>query len=404
MINVLNILKAAFFTPLLEEGPGNTPWGLTMLLWGPPGVGKSYRVKADLCRKWNLKCKVLSPGTDGEGAFGVTPVPDQSMSKMCYPPPYWASELQHGGVVFLDEVNQAPPTLQPAIMGIALDRRIGDCVLGLKVRRIAAANPTDMAAGGWDLAPPVANRFGHLDWESPTVDGWTDWLLGSNVADETSHDSGAEEKRVLAAWPEPYAIACGVVSGFVKARPQLLFMMPKVGSKDVNRSWPSPRTWEMATRAYASSRVHNLSEVEREAFIGSFVGSGPASELMTYINQMDLPNPSDILEGKVKFKHNPDRLDRTAAVLASCAALLAPPQAENRRPRAAKFWEILSQKEIMEDSMDVGFTAAKRMTLAKLHSMREAYTYLAKILPVLEEAGIQFDPSKLKKAGSGYEE
>ncbi len=400
MIDILNIVKASFFTPLREDSNGETPWGLTLLLWGPPGVGKSQRVKST-CRDWSLECKVLSPGTDGEGAFGVTPVPDGDV--MCYPPPYWAQSLQGAGVVFLDEVNQAPPTLQPAIMGIALDGRIGDHHLGNKVRRIAAANPTDIAAGGWDLAPPVANRFGHFDWDPPSAEDWCDWLLGSNAESNKQRDPAKEEARVLKAWAEPWAMSAGVVSGFVKARPGLLFTMPQAGSKDIARAWASPRTWEMAARAYASSSVHNLTSAEREVFVAGFVGEAAASELMSYIDKMDLPSPKDVLDGKVKFVHDPHRLDRTAAVLSSCAAYVAPKTCDKRKERAARLWELLGQKALLEDAMDVGFSAAKHLVLAKLIAIKEAEPVLRKMLPILKAAGVKFDPAKAAKASSGYE-
>ena len=403
-INLMNVLKAALFTPLREEPTGDVPWGLVMLLWGPPGVGKSVMIK-DLCRKWGLYPKTLSPGTDGEGAFGVTPVPDKHGKVMCYPPPYWAADVAGGGVVFLDEVNQAPPTLQPAIMGIALDRRIGDHTLGPKVRRIAAANPPNIAAGGWPLAAPVANRFGHLEWEAPDADSWSDWLLGANVADNETFSAEEEEKRVLAHWNTPWAMAAGVVQSFIRARgSELLFRLPKPGSENLSRAWPSHRTWEMATRAFASATVHNLTDAEREIFVGSFIGNDACSELMGFLDKMDLPNPEDVLDGKIKFEHDPHRLDRTAAVLSSCAALVSPPNAPKRRQRAAQLWTILSDKKLLEDAMDVGFIAGKRLVVGRLHAMKEAYPVLKKMLPILEAAGVRFDPSKARSAQSGFEQ
>jgi hypothetical protein len=236
------------------------------------------------------------------------------------------------------------------------------------------------------------------------AEGWGSWLLGEGSAEEDAAvEALAEEARVLAAWAVPWATARGMVSGFVKSRPELLHKMPALGHADVSRAWPSPRTWEMATRAWTSGEVHNLSASDREEFMSAFVGVGVTSEFMSYIEHMDLPNPADLLDGKAKFKHDPKRLDRTAAVLGACYALVSPVGAENRRPRAAKLWEIIGAKELVDDAVDVAFQATRGLVKAKLFTMKEAYVVLEKMLPVLEAAGIRFDPKAVGNK-SGYDD
>lgn len=392
-MSTIDIARATLFTPAGTNEAGIV-WGLPLCFWGPPGVGKTHQL-ARLAKSHKFMLEVLSPGERGEGAFGVTPVPAPGNKVLNYPAPDWVAnfEVEDGGVLFLDEINQAPPPLQPALMGILLGRRVGGHYLGNRVRTLAAANPTEQAAGGWDFAPPVANRMGHLPWPEVNNENWANWLLG----DEGSVDVGAasrdEEARVEKAWHEPWARARGIFAGFVRAKGDLLHKMPVMGSPDLGRAWPSPRTWEMAARAYAGSSVHSLALDDTESYVSAFVGAGPAGELFAYATKLDLPNPADVLDGKVAFKHDPKRLDRTAAVLGSCHALICPATAEKRKERAIKLWSIIGEKKMVDEAMDVAFPSIKALVGAKLHALPAAFTVLGKILPMLKAAGITYDPN-----------
>lgn len=393
-MGTIEIAKATIFTPAATDHTGAIVWGLPMCFWGPPGVGKTFRL-SKLSKRFQMMLETLSPGERGEGAFGVTPVPGAGNKVLNYPAPDWVANFvaDDGGLLFLDEINQAPPPLQPALMGILLARRVGGHYLGNRVRCLAAANPTEQAAGGWDFAPPVANRMGHLNWPDVNGNEWANWILGG---DEDTADKSTmldEEARVEKAWAEPWARTRGMVAGFIKARGELLHKMPQMGSNDLGRAWPSPRTWDMAARAHASAYVHKLDSEDHEAFVGAFVGNGPAGELFAYAQKLDLPNPADVLDGKVPFTHNPKRLDRTAAVLGSCHALVCPQNAEKRKERSQKLWSILAEKKLLDEAMDVAFGSVKALVGAKLHTTQVAYGVLAKMLPLLKAAGIQYDPN-----------
>ena len=251
MVDKLSILEAAMFTPM-----GDGTWGLPLMLWGDPGVSKSATILA-LGRRWRLPIEELCPGERGEGQFGVVPVPSGTNGEavLSYPPPEWVRNLrtEHGecGIVFLDEITTAPPALQPALLGLIQRRRIGAHAFGPRVRVLGAANPSGQAAGGWDLAPPVANRLGHMDWGSPDAEAWGAWLIGGQE-DEAAHDPLAREAEVWGQWPAAWAGARGIVSGFIRRRPELLHKMPPDGDPAQSRAWPSPRTGEYAARALAA--------------------------------------------------------------------------------------------------------------------------------------------------------
>lgn len=382
-MDVKAIIKAALFT---VAGAGR--WGLSMLFEAQPGTAKSTIISGTGAQ-CGLGCEMLSPGMRGEGAFGVVPVPDRvgDRTLLTYPPPEWVARLGERGIVFLDEINTAPPALQPPLLGLVLDGVIGATRLPPGVRRIAAMNSVEDAAGGWDLPPALANRFGHIKWEAPSVEHWTDWLLGESDGDlGTVLDAAKEEARVLAAWPLPWSRARGTVAGFIKRRPELLHKQPALGDPALSKAWPSRRSWEFATRAMASAEVQGLSDVDTEEFVAAFIGVAAAAELSQYIREADLPDPEELLDGKTGWKHDPRRLDLTMAVLGSCAALVQAKDAPKRKERAAALWAIMAP--IVKDAADVVVPAGRVLCKAHLSGLPEARPVLAKIQPILKGAGI----------------
>lgn len=383
------IMKAALFTPV-----SGGRWGLPMLLWGAPGVAKTAIIE-ELARVWGLPCETLSPGERGEGAFGVVPVPVKTANGivLSYPRPDWTVNVDPAGLVFLDEATTAPPALQPPLMGLFLARRIGGFTFGPRVRVFAAANPPELAAGGFDLAPPVANRLGHLDWDAPTVEEHAAFMMrgetgngGVKLADaKTALD---EEERVLKAWPEPWARARGLETAFLRARPQLKNVCPPAGDPKGSRGWPSDRSWEAATRALTAAEVHGLPDVDKEVFVASFVGEGPASEMFQFAEANDLPDPARVLDGRERFVHSAARLDRTAALLNGCAALVTPTNATRRKERVETLWGMLGDMATQNADLDILAPCAQALTKAGLHDQKTANKSLAKLYPVIYAAGV----------------
>lgn len=355
-----NIIFAALFTPT------RSGWGLPVHFWGEPGVGKSAIQKALYRRIIDFPFEVLSPGQRGEGAFGVTPVLSADRSYLEYPHPDWVAKFDNfnQGVVFIDEANTAPPALQPALLGLFLDKFIGGKTLGPKVRMMMAANPTDIGAGTYDYPLPVANRTGHIDWMMPTIDEWAEWVFSSDIDNEEEATISADEMEdmVMADWGVHWAKARGLVTGFLRANSTQLHKMPDPNHPQASRAWPSHRTWEMSMRAIASAGVHKLTPNERNIFAGSFVGEGAFSELVNYEREADLPDPRDVLDGKVKFDHNSKRIDRTYAVLGSCAALITPESCVNRKERAEVLISLMT--EVSKTAMDIVYPAAMALSQA----------------------------------------
>lgn len=378
----INILRVALFTP----GPDGT-WGLPLLAWGMPGVAKSA-IWRGLARNYGMHIEVLSPACRGEGAFGVTPVPADG--RMTYPRPDWTDKFEKAkrGIVFIDEINLAATHYAGALLGLLQDRVLGSYRLPPGVRIAAAANPIDIAAasGGWDLSAPAANRVGHLEWPCPDVKTWTDWLLAHDVSDDVI-DAEDEEARVMAAWPAAFGKARGAIAGYISAHSSSLHAMPAAGSPDTSKAWPSPRTWEYAARALGAAIVYQMPEVERDEFVGCFVGEGAAGEFFEWFKRANLPNSADLLDGHITWKYSYDRLDIATAVFASTVGVcIGTTDAVSRKKRGEAMWALLAQA--VDTAPDVVVNPAKQLARAAIfpRSMKA----IAKMTSVLEAANITF--------------
>lgn len=386
-MNIENILKAAFFTPTLNEG-----WGLPLLFEGPPGVGKSARIEgaADAA---GIPCTTLVASIREPSDFGGLPIPQMrgKQTVVDYAPPSWALEAVAEGrmILFLDEITTCAPAVQAALLRMQLNRELGDFKLPNGVRFVSACNPTDQAAGGWDLAAPLANRFGHLRWPASDAEGWRNWLLSNGTGSVAATDADAEEARVEKLWPKAYAKARGLVAAFIKRKPSLLFQMPDAGDPKASKAWPSPRTWELATRAIASADIHSLSPMDADALIAAFIGQGACVEFVKFRTAVDLPDPEEVLDGTVKFKHNPKRLDRTYAVLSSCAAFIPNDKSPKKTldARAKRLWTIL--EAVGETTADLIIDATKSLVKSDQWRFDEADKVLERLEPILAAAGIK---------------
>lgn len=382
-MNVEGILKAVLFTP----GPKGR-WGLPVVFEGDPGAGKTSVIE-DFARRHGLyaggNATIIGSIREPTDVGGLARLDEDCFRLM---PAGWAVDMvqKHPhALLFLDELNTNVPAMQAAMLRLATDGAVGELMLPPTVRVLAAMNKTEQAANGWDLAAPLANRFGHLAWESPSWARWSAWLLGGMEQEQAAEPAQAIEARVDKIFPEPFAKAKGLVTAFLKAQPALLHRVPKSGSPEASRAWPSPRTWELATRALAGAEVHRLEQVDAEELVTAFVGPGPAAELLEYQSKADLPDPSDVLDEKVPFSHDPKRLDRTAAVLSSCAALIAPDKAPRRKERAEVLWRII--EDVIKDAADLTVGAAGTLASKGFITGKAAYAALAKIQPILAAAG-----------------
>ena len=182
-----------------------------------------------------------------------------------FAPPAWATRLAQAGrgLLFLDELSTAPPAVQAALLRVVLERVVGDLILPPDVAVVAAANPPEQAADGWDLSAPLANRLCHLNWDIDPL-AVADGLAGGFTAPVVP--------RLPEGWEAEQHLALALVAAFLHARPALASAPPTDAATSAGRGWPSPRTWEMAARLWAASGAADAAEEARAALVAGSVG------------------------------------------------------------------------------------------------------------------------------------
>jgi hypothetical protein len=259
---------------------------IPVILWGDPGQGKT-KVIEHFAEQQNRRLEtVLASIREPQDFIGLPALRHEAME---YYAPAWAKRLKledRAGIIFFDEVNTAPPSVQAALLRVCLEKVVGELQLDDETRIIAAANPASIAADGWDLALPLANRFCHLSWMLPAsivAEGFSkSWPVFElpNLAEADFAASIAEEKIIVA--------------GFLIANQDLATVLP-TAAIDQGGSFPTPRSWEMAVRASAAVTCLNLSENIRRLLLNGCVGDVAARTYLAYRSAKDLPNPEDLI-------------------------------------------------------------------------------------------------------------
>lgn len=336
--------------------PGlNDQAGVPTLIWGPPGIGKTA-ILQQLAEHLELPLEVviLSIREPSE----VAGIPFVSKGEVKIAPPLWAQRLikKGEGIVFFDELTTAPPSVQAAALRIILDRVVGDTSLPKNVRIIAAANQTKYISGGWNLTPPLANRFIHLEYRGPSPNEWADWLLTGSSMKETPRSLNPQLLN------KELAKMRGLATTFLTKRDGGSLGPTIPGDPELaSKGWPSPRSWEMAIRAVSSART--LGHSDHDLLCGS-IGPGVAKEFKTFEAYADLPDPQDLIDGKTEFTHNKARLDRTVAVLSTLASY-----AIMENSVVPVVWKLIGK--ISKSSLDVAVPAVRTLMKAKLFECKE---------------------------------
>ncbi|MEW2353873.1 AAA family ATPase [Spirillospora sp. NPDC029432] len=306
---------------------------LPVLLWGEPGIGKSAGME-QLAAGLDVPLETVIASVHEPSDFAGLPIigDDPATSGVPMAPPDWAVRLAAAGrgMVFFDELSSAPPAVQAALLRVVLERRVGSLTLPEPVRIVAAANPPSSAADGWHLSPPLANRFVHLHW---------------------THEPRTVARGMAGTWPSvripvvdpgkvPGAVARarGAVSGFLTARPGLAHHLP-ADAEGRGGAWPSPRTWEMALRLLATGYATDAGREGLAAAVVGAIGDGPGIELLSYLEELDLPDPDRVLADPDAFAL-PERGDRQLAFL---TAIVSAVQGNLSRRRWEAGWAVLAK-------------------------------------------------------------
>jgi hypothetical protein len=237
-----------------------------VMLWGPPGVGKSQMV-AQIAASHGMpvidvRLSQMEP-TDLRGIpFRSGEVVEWAVPAML------PDEKRHGasGILFLDELTSAAPTVSAAAYQLILDRRLGEYRVPPGWAIFAAGNRQGDRGVTYSMPAPLANRFSHFEVETH-LDDWVAW----------AHAHGIDE-RIIA---------------FLRFRPELLFDFdPKYNPV----AFPSPRSWEFAHRAL--QKFADRTELLLGA-LQACVGPAAGIETKAFLDNLgNLPDLDAIVRGE----------------------------------------------------------------------------------------------------------
>lgn len=212
---------------------------------------------------------------------GVPYINGDNRSHWC-PPDFLPNE--GAGLIFLDELNAAPPLVQAACYQLVLDRRVGEYRLPDGWSIIAAGNRETDRAVTHRMSSALASRFVHIELEIDLND-WVKWALENDIMTE--------------------------LIAFLRFRPALLYAFdPQKNEK----AFPCPRTWEFVSRMLSAG----ISPAMEFEIVKGAVGEGAAAELVGFLKICrDLPNPDVILMSPDKAKIPED----PATLYALCGAI-----------------------------------------------------------------------------------
>ena len=242
-----------------------------VFLWGPPGIGKSELV-ASMAEEMqghmiDLRLGQMDP-TDIRGI----PFYNKEANVMDWAPPIELPTEELASqypviVLFLDEMNSAAPSVQSAAYQLILNRRVGKYKLPDNVVMVAAGNREGDKGVTYKMPSPLANRFVHLEMR-PDFDAWQRWAVQNNIHKD--------------------------VVGYVSFAKQDLF---DFDPKSSSRAFATPRSWTFVSQLLESDLPTNI---ETDLVAGT-VGDGTAVKFMAHRKVAgQMPNPRDILDGKVK--------------------------------------------------------------------------------------------------------
>ena len=219
-----------------------------VMLWGPPGIGKSDIVKtvaqALKIGLQDIRLAQLDP-VDLRGVPTVADGQTKWATPSCFP-----TDPKSAGIIFLDELSAADPSIQVAAYQLLLDRCIGEYKVPPKWIIVAAGNRAEDNAVSLPMSSALANRMMHLELHA--------------------------EPEEWARWASEHGLDPALI-GFIRFRPEMLF----APGKNCERGWPSPRSWASVSRILEIG----LDDDEQAPCIAGLIGDEAAAQFLAFRKQ-----------------------------------------------------------------------------------------------------------------------
>jgi hypothetical protein len=295
-----------------------------VLLVGPPGIGKSdvaSDVAASLGYDLIITHPVVEDPTDykgmpavvhGDGGPTASFLPFGELNRML--------SATVPTVVMMDDLGQAPPAVQAAVMQLILARQINGRRISDHVSFIAATNRREDKAAVTGFIAPLLDRFTCVVPMEFNLDEWVRWGIQNRMPVELLAFARLQPTAILGYQKDPDG-----ASGGDERRPA-----PR-GGKEMRKS-PTPRSVAGLGRLVNLGvlDLDTLAGAAGEAFATAFLAFHATwSEIPDrneiYLNPDSVPVPvrPDVLYalmGSLAFAANPVNFDQTVRYLARVPA------------------------------------------------------------------------------------
>jgi len=261
---------------------------LPVFIWGAPGIGKSSIVKQVASQKGveflDLRLSLLDP-TDLKGI----PFFDAEHNEGVWAKPsFLPKQSDSKGILFLDEINTAPPAVQASAYQLILDRKVGEYELPEGWSIVAAGNRENDRGVVYKMPSPLANRFVHFEMEVDFED-WKSWAYQAGV------DSS-------------------IIAYLAYDKSMLFTFDPQTNEK----SFATPRSWEYVDKIVKA-------DIESELILDSISGAVGREAAIGYLSfrkvMQSLPDFSQILDGSLSSVEEDDPKVYTALCVGLVNAL-----------------------------------------------------------------------------------
>lgn len=238
-----------------------------VFMWGPPGIGKSDIVRQIAEEQGRNVIDVRLPLWEPTDIKGIPYYNSNDNTMTWAPPTELPSDPECTDVLFLDELNAAPPAVQAAAYQLILNRRVGTYILPKGVSIVAAGNREVDKGVTYRMPAPLANRFVHIELRVD-FDDWNIWATQNKIHTD--------------------------VAGYLNFAKQDLY---DFDPKSSSRAFATPRSWSFVSELLDDddSDENTLTDL-----VAGCVGEGLAVKFMAHRKiSGSLPKPDDILNGEV---------------------------------------------------------------------------------------------------------
>jgi hypothetical protein len=266
-----------------------------LFLWGPPGIGKSELVEGIASELGGLMIDLRLGQMEPTDIRGI-PFYNKESGKMEWAPPVELPDAETASqypivVLFMDELNSAPPSVQSAAYQLILNRRIGKYVLPDNVVMVAAGNRESDKGVTYRMPTPLANRFIHQEMKVDFA-AYQEWAVQNRIHKD--------------------------VVGYLSFAKQDLY---DFDAKSASRAFATPRSWTFVSQLLEDEGNDDDTLMN---LIAGTVGEGLAVKFMAHRKiASKMPDPADILSGKVKDLNVKEVSAMYSLVISMCYELKA---------------------------------------------------------------------------------